>query len=140
VQFWEHLLSGQLLINWPEEVPFFYFLIGLLIIPPIYLLAQNYVLFLLLTPIIGFIGNGVFSGFPVYLPELFPTKIRATAQTTCYNGARIATIISPLITGFLIGTFNGNYAKAAATVMLIYIIGIVVLLFAPETKGQTLPD
>lgn len=118
----------------------FYFLVGIIVIPPIYLLAQNYVLFLLLTPIIGFIGNGVFSGFPVYLPELFPTKIRATAQTTCYNGARIATIMSPLITGFLIGTFNGNYAKAAATVMLIYIIGIVVLLFAPETKGQTLPD
>lgn len=74
------------------------------------------------------------------MPELFPTKISATAQTTYYNGARIATKISPLITGFLIGAFDGNYAKDAAAVMLIYITGIVVLLFAPETKGKTPPD
>ncbi len=118
----------------------FYFLTGLILIPPIYINAKDFNLFLVLVPVIGFIGNGVFSGFPVYLPELFPTKIRATAQTTCYNGARFITILSPVITGLLIGFYHGNFSYAAATIMAVYIIGIITLIFAPETKGKALPE
>lgn len=118
----------------------FYFLLGLVLIPPIYINAKNFNLFLILVPIIGFIGNGVFSGFPIYLPELFPTKIRSTAQTTCYNGARIVTILSPLLTGLLIGFYHGNFSYAAATIMLVYVIGLITLIFAPETKGKILPE
>ncbi len=132
---------------WPIATKFgrrgaflFYFLTGLILIPPIYINANNFNLFLMLLPIIGFIGNGVFSGFPVYLPELFPTKIRATAQTTCYNGARLVTILSPFFTGVLIGLYHGNFAYAAATIMSVYLIGLITLLFAPETKGNALPD
>ncbi len=117
-----------------------YFLTGLILIPPIYINAKDFNLFLLLVPVIGFIGNGVFSGFPVYLPELFPTKMRATAQTTCYNGARLITILSPLFTGLLIGFYHGNFSYAAATIMAVYVIGLITLIFAPETKGRTLPE
>jgi len=118
----------------------FYFLTGLILIPPIYINAKDFNLFLMLIPIIGFIGNGVFSGFPIYLPELFPTKIRSTAQTTCYNGARLVTILSPIITGLLIKFYHGNFSYAAATIMGVYVIGLITLIFAPETKGKTLPE
>jgi MFS family permease len=93
----------------------------------------------MLLPILGFFNNGIFSGFPIYLPELYPTRLRATGAGFCFNAGRILASASPFLTGWLV-TSLGTFARAASTVAVIYLLGLVVLLFAPETKGQRLQD
>jgi MFS transporter, SHS family, sialic acid transporter len=78
--------------------------------------------------------------FPLYFPELFPTRARATGQGLCYNFGRIFAAAGALTQGQLVATFDGSYAKAGAIVTLIYLVGMVLIWFAPETKGTPLPD
>ena len=94
---------------------------------------------LMLLPILGFFNNGIFSGFPIYLPELYPTRLRATGAGFCFNAGRILASISPFMTGWLVTTL-GSFGRAASMVALIYLVGLVVLWFAPETRGQPLKD
>lgn len=78
--------------------------------------------------------------FPLYLPEIFPTRVRATGQGVAYNFGRIFAAIGALNAGQLVGYFEGSYAKAGAIVTLIYLVGMVLIWFAPETKGKPLPE
>jgi MFS-type transporter involved in bile tolerance (Atg22 family) len=93
---------------------------------------------MLLLPLLGFFNNGIFSGFPIYLPELYPTRIRATGAGFCFNIGRVLASVGPFTMGYLV-TVLGNFGRAASTVALIYLIGLLILPFAPETKGQPLP-
>lgn len=108
-------------------------------LPVTYLLPESYVGLLLLLPILGFFNNGIFSGFPIYLPELYPTQLRATGSGFCFNAGRALASISPLLTAWLVALMD-SFALAASTIALIYLVGLIVLAFAPETKGQHLPD
>jgi MFS-type transporter involved in bile tolerance (Atg22 family) len=76
---------------------------------------------------------------PLYLPELFPTRVRATGQGLSFNFGRILTAVGALSTGQLVGIF-GSYPRASSAITLIYLIGLIVIWFAPETKGRPLPD
>jgi MFS family permease len=78
--------------------------------------------------------------FPLYLPELFPTRVRATGQGVCYNSGRIFAAVGALTQGQLMEHFGGSYAKAGSIVTLIYLLGMVLIWLAPETKGRTLPE
>ena len=108
-------------------------------LPATYLLPSDYAGVLMLLPILGFFNNGIFSGFPIYLPELYPTRLRATGAGFCFNAGRILASISPFMTGWLV-TALGTFGRAASTVALIYLVGLGVLWFAPETRGQLLKD
>jgi MFS family permease len=108
-------------------------------LPATYLLPSHYAGVLMLLPILGFFNNGIFSGFPIYLPELYPTRLRATGAGFCFNAGRILASVSPFMTGWLV-TALGTFGRAASTVALIYLVGLGVLWFAPETKGQPLRD
>lgn len=108
-------------------------------LPITYLVPTSYAGVLMLLPILGFFNNGIFSGFPIYLPELYPTRLRATGAGFCFNAGRVLASASPFLTGWLV-TMLGTFGRAASTVALIYLIGLVVLFFAPETKGRRLPD
>jgi MFS family permease len=112
---------------------------SLIMLPITYLVPSSYSGVLMLLPILGFFNNGIFSGFPIYLPELYPTALRATGSGFCFNAGRVLASASPFLTGWLVTTL-GTFGRAASTVALIYLFGLVVLLFAPETKGQRLPD
>lgn len=112
---------------------------SLIMLPITYLLPTSYIGVLLLLPILGFFNNGIFSGFPIYLPELYPTRLRATGAGFCFNAGRIFASASPFLTGWLVNV-TGSFNQAASTVALVYLLGLVVLLFAPETKGTPLPD
>jgi MFS family permease len=87
----------------------------------------------------GYFVIGGFGTFAVYLPELFPTRVRATGQGFCWNAARSATAIGPLIAGWLVAEF-GSFPAAAAAVSFAYVIGAVVIWFGPETRGIPLED
>lgn len=108
-------------------------------LPVTYLVPTSYAGVLMLLPLLGFFNNGIFSGFPIYLPELYPTSLRATGAGFCFNAGRVLASASPFLTGWLVTTL-GTFGRAASTVALIYLIGLAVLLFAPETKGRRLPD
>jgi len=112
---------------------------SLVLLPITFLTPHAYAHVLLLLPVLGFFNNGIFSGFPIYLPELYPTRIRATGAGFCFNAGRILASTGPFLTGFLV-TSLGSFGEAASAVALIYLVGLAILPFAPETKGQPLPD
>ena len=112
---------------------------SLIMLPVTYLVPHSYAEVLLLLPILGFFNNGIFSGFPIYLPELYPTRLRATGAGFCFNAGRALASAAPFVTGWLV-TMLGSFNKAASTIALIYILGLLVLPFAQETKGKPLPE
>lgn len=89
---------------------------------------------------------GVFAGFAIYLPELFPSRLRSTGTSFCYNFGRFAAAGGSFFSSMLSQDVFGNFAKplpyrySAMTMCVIFLIGIVALAFAPETKGQPLPE
>jgi hypothetical protein len=78
--------------------------------------------------------------FPLYLPELFPTRVRATGQGISYNFGRVFAAVGALTQGALVSSFGGSYARAGAVVTLVYLLGMVLIWLAPETKGKPLPE
>jgi MFS family permease len=96
--------------------------------------------FLTLTFAVGVATASFYGWFPLYLPELFPTRVRATAQGTCYNSGRVLAAVGAETQGSLVAFFKGSYASAGAVVTLVYLVGMILIWFAPETKGKPLPD
>ncbi|MCC7086655.1 MAG: MFS transporter [Pirellulales bacterium] len=78
--------------------------------------------------------------FPLYLPELFPTKVRATSQGFAYNFGRIIAAIGTLQTANLMKLFDGNFPMAGSILSGIYLLGLLAIWFCPETKGKPLPE
>lgn len=110
-----------------------------IVLPLTFFIPQSYAHVVILLPILGFFNNGIFSGFPIYLPELYPTGLRATGAGFCFNAGRILAAMGPILTGILTTTL-GTFGRAASAIALIYVVGLVILLFAPETRGQSLPE
>jgi MFS family permease len=77
--------------------------------------------------------------FPLYFPELFPTRVRATGQGVAYNTGRVLAAGGALAQGQLVAYFDGSYAKAASTIVLVYLVGAALIWLAPETRGKELP-
>ena len=111
---------------------------SLVMLPLTFLTPRTYAQVLLLLPLLGFFNNGIFSGFAIYLPELYPTRIRATGAGFCFNIGRVLASVGPFVTGYLV-TVLGSFGLAASAVASIYLVGLLILPFAPETKGQPLP-
>jgi MFS family permease len=133
-----YLLFGPLADAIGRKGTFFLYFLGAVVTFPIAFLTTSSVsaLFLLI-PFVGIFTLGVTSGFPIYLPELFPTAVRTTGVGFCYNLGRIVTAGGVFITGYLVGVM-GSSAKAASAVSLVYVVGMFVLIFARETRGQRL--
>ena len=96
--------------------------------------------FLILVTLVGGVTAAFYGWLPLYLPELFPTRVRATGQGLCYNSGRIFAAVGALAQGQLVATYGGSYAKAGATITLIYVVGMVLIWLAPETKDRPLPE
>ena len=111
---------------------------SLVMLPVTFLAPRSYLHVLLLLPLLGFFNNGIFSGFPIYLPELYPTRLRATGAGFCFNAGRVLASAGPFLTGWLV-TALGGFGRAASAIALIYVVGLCLLPFAPETKGKPLP-
>ncbi|MGH7253178.1 MAG: MFS transporter, partial [Nitrospiraceae bacterium] len=85
---------------------------SLVMLPITFLTPLAFTHVLLLLPLLGFFNNGIFTGFPIYLPELYPTRIRATGAGFCFNAGRVLASIGPFLTGFLV-TSLGSFGRAA---------------------------
>ena len=111
--------------------------------------------------VMGFAQLSLFAGFAIYLPELFPTRLRSTGTSFCYNVGRFVAASGP----FTLGVLQSNLAVAAVRALpetadevikaaakldafrsaacwlaCIYLVGLLVLPFLPETKGRPLPE
>jgi MFS family permease len=104
----------------------------------IYLGLKHYDLYPYLLPIYGFFVLGVFSGHAVYLPELFPTQVRATAVSFCNGTGRIVTSTGPLVAGLLVGYFGG-LTTPAAIMTGFAALSILAMLLGRETRTDPLP-
>lgn len=95
-------------------------------------------------PLMGFTQLALFGGYAIYLPELFPTRLRSTGTSFCYNVGRLVAATGPLTLGLLTSRVYGNTAEpmryAGVTMCLVFLVGLAALPFAPETKGRPLPE
>ncbi len=95
--------------------------------------------FLILACLGGAISASFYGWLPLYLPEIFPTAIRATGQGFGFNFGRIIAAIGVLQLSNLQSAFGG-LPQACAALSFIYFAGMVVIWLVPETKGQPLPE
>jgi MFS family permease len=113
--------------------------------------------------VMGFFQLALFAGFAIYLPELFPTRLRSTGTSFCYNVGRFVAATGPFTLGALQQWLSdravallpeadkadkvaqaaaklGAFREACIWMSLIFVVGIVVVFFIPETKGKPLPE
>jgi len=89
-------------------------------------------------PMMGFAQLAVFAGYSIYFPELFPTRLRGTGVGFCYNTVRYLAAPAPILFGYLATLMS--FRTAAIMMSSIYLVGIIALIWAPETKGKPLPE
>ena len=98
-----------------------------------------------MVPLMGFCTLLVFGGYSIYFPELYPTRLRSSGVGFCYNVGRIIAAAGPFTLGgltvfFRDAGFATPFRAAAISLSSIYVLGVVAMLFAPETKGLPLPE
>jgi MFS family permease len=122
-----------------KPVTALFFAMALVLTPVLFLWVQDPGLLLVVAAINAFFSLGQYTWMPVWLPELFPTHMRATGMAFAFNMPRFIAFLGPLIAGTLIVQFGG-YGPAACIVSLIYILGLCAVPFLPETAGKPLPE
>ena len=95
-------------------------------------------------PLMGFCQLTLFGGYAIYLPELFPTRLRSTGTSFCYNVGRLVAAAGPFTLGMLTASafkdFHEPIRYAGAVMCAVFLLGLIALPFAPETKGRPLPE
>jgi MFS family permease len=94
-------------------------------------------------PIMGFCQLSLFAGYAIYFPELFPTRLRSTGTSFCYNVGRFVAALGPLGRVYLDMIYKGHPDASrltGATMCVVFLLGLFVLPFLPETKGKPLPE
>lgn len=122
-----------------RRIAFAFYHVGALIVVPItFLCATTYMQTLILLPVTGFFVVGMHAGYAIYFPELFPTRLRATGTSFCFNVGRFVSAIMLLVRGRLRYLIGLRWAVAAMA--LLFVVGLLLLLIAPETKDRELPE
>jgi MFS family permease len=125
---------------------FLFFILAFGAVQATFWLVNSFATAMLWAPILGFCVLAPFSAYCVYFPELYPTRLRATGVGFCYNCARIFAAAAPIALGSLAGRFAAQHGTtvgfrmAASVVACVYGIGLIGLIFAPETRGKPLPE
>jgi hypothetical protein len=88
----------------------------------------------------GFVATLFFGWLPLYLPELFPTRVRAAGAGIAYNVGRFATAAGVLAAGALFTALGGSYPKVGALCGLVYLLGLAAITLAPDTTQRRLSE
>jgi MFS family permease len=121
-----------------KPITMLYFALAFVMTPVLFLWTQDLTLLLVAAAVNAFFTLGQYSWMPVWLPELFPTRSRATGLAFTFNAPRFIAFLGPLFAGVLIVQFGG-FSRAAMTIACIYVLGFCVAPFLPETNGKPLP-
>ena len=122
-----------------KPVPLAFVALAWLTTPVVFLWTHDLNWLLIAACINGFFSLGLYSWMPVWLPELFPTRVRATGAAFVFNTPRFIAWLGPIIAGTLVANFGG-FSSAAMTMAMIYVLGLLSAPFLPETRGKPLPD
>jgi MFS family permease len=122
-----------------KPVTLAYFVLALILTPVLFFWTRDLTALLVLCGVNAFFSNGQYTWMPVWLPELYPTRMRATALAFAFNAPRFVAFLGPLLAGTMIVQFGG-FGHAAMVLATIYIVGIVAVFFLPETRGKPLPE
>ena len=97
-----------------------------------------------MVPLMGFCQLAIFGGYAIYFPELFPTRLRSTGTSFCYNVGRLIAALGPTLLALMSTRLFGHYEEpmrwAGVTMCSIFFLGLFALPFLPETKGKPLPE
>jgi MFS family permease len=115
-------------------------LCALVIVPVVCYLPRDYTTLLVLLPVYGFFTLGIHAGYAIYFPELFPNHLRSTGTGFCFNGGRLVAASMLLFSGWLKARPGMELHTAITILSSVFLIGIVITLFLPETKDQPLPE
>ena len=110
------------------------------IVPVICYVPQTYGQMLLMLPVFGFFTLASHAGYAVYFPELFPDHLRATGSSVCFNGGRLVAAPILWVSGVLKGLPGMDLRHAVMMLSSLFLVGLVLLIFLPETKGKPLPE
>ena len=121
------------------------FILSLVVTSFVFLSLRSAVQAYWMLPMLGFAQLSVFAGYSIYFPELFPTRLRGTGVGFCYNTVRYLAAPAPWLMGKLSSVLKENavpepFRVAAVIMSAIFFVGMLALLWAPETKGQPLPE
>ena len=117
----------------------FYYLGALTLSLVYFLLIHNRNVLVVMAGANGFFSSGQFAWMTIYLPELFPTRVRGTAMSLVFDSSRSIAGFGPLLTGWLVMRVGG-IGNAAAVISLIYVVGLIATpLAGPEMKSKPLP-
>jgi MFS family permease len=133
-----YALVAVLADRWGRRAAFLTFYVGAAIVTPLIFLGPwtlSQMMFLF--PLMGFFTMGIYAGFPIYLPELYPTHLRTTGAGFCFNIGRIVSAAGPFMTGLVV-LYTGSFEYAVSALSLVYLLGPLTLIFARETRGQRL--
>jgi hypothetical protein len=113
--------------------------VGAAIVAPVtFLGASTYAQALWLLPLMAFFVLGMHAGYAIYFPELFPTRLRATGSSVCFNLGRVLGAAILIVRGTLGSALGLRWAVVALSGL--FWVGLVILIFAPETRGRELPE
>ncbi len=113
-------------------------LLAFLIVPITCFLPQTYGQLLVALPVFGFLTLGIHAGYAIYFPELFPTHLRATGTSFCFNGGRVLAVPVLLISGWWKAAEGVELHWALTTLGILFLLGAVIMPFLPETNDQEL--
>jgi MFS family permease len=109
-----------------------------LIVPVVCYLPQTYGQLLCILPIFGFLTLCMHAGYAIYFPELFPTRLRATGTAFCFNVGRVLAASMLVFSGWM--KTQMDLRLAVSLLGCLFLLGLIVIHFMPETKGQPLPE
>ena len=134
------LLSFAPMASWRgRRFAFAVYHLGAAILAPLtFLGARTYSQALWLLPVMAFFVLGMHAGYAIYFPELFPTRLRATGSSVCFNLGRVLGAVILLIRGTLGSMLGLRWAVVA--ISSLFWVGLMILIFAPETRGRELPE
>ena len=117
-----------------------YHLGGLISAVIVFQFLEGITVTVLALPLFGFLTVGMHAGYAIYFPELYPTRLRGTGTGFCFNAGRILAAPILFANGWLQKDWGYSLNDTATLLSLLFLVGVVVLIFAPETKQQKLPD
>ncbi len=125
----------------------FFFIAAGLSTAAVFLFLKDWSDIFWMIPIMGFFQLAIFGGYAIYFPELFPTRLRSTGTSFCYNVGRLLAASGPAVLGLLTSpvVFGGYpepypFRYAGAAMSTVFVIGLLALPFLPETKDKPLPE
>ena len=135
--FFGYITFGWIADRIGRRPAFTLFMIGATAVVPIFAFgARSVYTLLLIGPLVGYFAHGYFSMFGAMLAELFPTRMRASAQGFCYNTGRLASAFAPFVIGAAATKHGLGFAIACDAVF--FALGAILIWLLPETKGTEL--